>query len=158
MENTTQKTEDLFLYNLESCKRLASNLQFSLQAVNLIYPFNDEVIKNITEENKQLLDAFILRFSKLQDLLGNKMFRLILVLEVEDIGFMMDILNKMEKFKIIDDAGEWVAIRQARNDAIHDYDLRSDKIAEKLNEIVTFAPKLFQVLRRVEEYTKNKFK
>jgi len=71
---------------------------------------------------------------------------------------MMDILNKMEKFKIIDDAGEWVAIRQARNDAIHDYDLRSDKIAEKLNEIVTFAPKLFQVLRRVEEYTKNKFK
>lgn len=153
-----QTTEDLFFHNLEICKRLANNLKFSFKKINYISPFNKENLENITEDNKQLIDAFLFRFGKLQDLLGDKMFRLILVLETEHVGSMLDIINKMEKFYIIDSADEWVSIRKARNDATHDYDLKSEKIAEKLNEIITFVAKLFQILERVEEYAKNKLK
>jgi len=151
--NNLKKTEELFSYNLEGCRKLAKNLEFSFKEINKIKPFNELKLAAITEKDKESLDAFIFRFGKLQDMMGNKLFRFLLILKSEEVGFMLDTLNKMEKFYIIDSVDEWISIRDARNDAIHDYDLKSDKIVEKLNNITNFVPKLFQVLERLEKYS-----
>ncbi len=150
------KIEDLFFNGIEVCNKMAHNLRFSLDKVNVISPFTKENLDNITDENKQLVDAFIHRFGKLQDFLGDSMFRIILELEAEKIGSMRDILNKMEKFYIIDNVDEWVSIRKAGNDAVYDYDLKSETIAEKLNNLVAFTTKLFRVLVNIEEYAAKK--
>ena len=43
------------------------------------------------------IELLISRFSKLQDMLGSKVFRGILTLDFEDSGTIKDIVHKMEK-------------------------------------------------------------
>lgn len=67
------------------------------------------------------LDAFVTRFSRLQDTVGDKLIPALLELTGEERGPAIDNLNKAEKFGWIDSADEWMLYRKLRNQMVHEY-------------------------------------
>ncbi len=74
-------------------------------------------------EKIKTIDTFIYRFIKLQDMIGEKLFKIFLdnIGEYKDNMSLLDILDKLEKFEIIDDANKWMEYRKLRNILTHEY-------------------------------------
>ena len=74
-------------------------------------------------EKIKTIDTFIYRFIKLQDLMGEKLFKVFLdeIGEYKDSMSLLDMLDKLEKFKIIKNASDWMVYRKLRNQLTHEY-------------------------------------
>jgi len=73
------------------------------------------------EQNSEMLDAFVSRFSRLQDTLGDKLLPAILKLNLETVGSQLDNVFRAEKLGWIDSADKWIELRGLRNKLIHEY-------------------------------------
>ncbi len=138
----------LFKHNFHMVYLQSVSLVQAYKKIKPVFPLNESFFTD-SEENKVLIDAFIFRFGKLQDMIGNKIFKGVLKLEKEEVGTMRDVLNKMEKLGILYDVKEWDALRDARNSVIHDYDDNFEKLAKDLNEMIRFTPSLIDVVKKV---------
>lgn len=67
------------------------------------------------------VDAFVARFGRLQDLLGDKFLPAYLRAMQEPAAAMLQNLDRGERLGLIRSADEWVALRQLRNRLIHEY-------------------------------------
>ena len=72
-------------------------------------------------EKAERLDAFVARFGRLQDTLGDKLIPALLSLSGENIGPAMDNLDKAERFGWIESADDWQTYRKLRNQMVHEY-------------------------------------
>lgn len=93
---------------------------------------------NLSIEQVALTDQYVYRFAKLQDLMGEKLFKLILEYVGEDTEKLafIDILNKLEKLEIIESAATWLNLRLDRNKIAHDYVKNIDEILEDLCALI----------------------
>jgi len=73
------------------------------------------------EQNSEMLDAFVSRFSRLQDTLGDKLLPAILKLNLETVGSQLDNVFRAEKLGWIESADKWIELRGLRNKLIHEY-------------------------------------
>lgn len=67
------------------------------------------------------LDAFVSRFGRLQDNLGDKFLPQLLSAMAEKPGAAIDNLDKAERLGWIDSAETWLEIRKLRNQMVHEY-------------------------------------
>ena len=67
------------------------------------------------------LDAFVARFGRLQDLLGDKLLPAWLKAMQEPPSTVMEMLDRAEKLGVLRSADEWVALRKLRNRMVHEY-------------------------------------
>lgn len=67
------------------------------------------------------LDAFVSRFGRLQDTVGDKLLPALLVALAEKTGPAIDNLDKAEKFGFIDSVETWMEMRKLRNQMVHEY-------------------------------------
>jgi len=83
-------------------------------------------------EKVKVVDTFIYRFIKYQDIIGDKLFKLFLdeIGEYKDSMSLIDVLDKLEKFNIIQDSRSWFEYRKLRNQLTHEYPNNEDEIIE----------------------------
>ena len=67
------------------------------------------------------LDAFVSRFGRLQDNLGDKLLPQLLAAMAEPIGAVMENLDRAEKLGWLASADTWMEIRKLRNQMVHEY-------------------------------------
>ena len=67
------------------------------------------------------LDAFVSRFGRLQDNLGDKLLPQLLAAMAEPIGAVMENLDRAEKLGWLESAYTWIEIRKLRNQMVHEY-------------------------------------
>ncbi|WP_243402444.1 hypothetical protein [Tamilnaduibacter salinus] len=67
------------------------------------------------------VEAFTSRFCRLQDTLGDKLLPVLLKALGEPDRALLINLEKAEKFGWLDSAEQWIALRQLRNQMIHEY-------------------------------------
>ena len=67
------------------------------------------------------LDAFVSRFGRLQDNLGDKFLPQLLTALAEKPGAALDNLNLAERLGWIQSTEEWLLIRKLRNQMVHEY-------------------------------------
>ena len=72
-------------------------------------------------ELAERVDAFVARFGRLQDTMGDKLLPAILAWLSEPVGPAIDNLARAERLGWIDSTAEWVECRQLRNFMIHEY-------------------------------------
>lgn len=72
-------------------------------------------------ELAERVDAFVARFGRLQDTMGDKLLPAILAWLSEPVGPAIDNLARAERLGWIGSATEWVECRQLRNFMIHEY-------------------------------------
>ena len=85
----------------------------------------ESITANIFEDFEKIktVDTFIYRYTKLQDMMGQKLFRVFLdeIGEYRENMSLLDSLDKLEKLEIIEDANRWREFRNIRNQLTHEY-------------------------------------
>ena len=118
------------------------------------FDFSEEEFSYLDTPSKAVLEAYLKRFSSLQDCLGAKVFRSLL--DISGIGYskMSEVLVLMEKEEIVS-LDRWIEFRNVRNELEHDY---PDKLAEALADLkycVENFSYLEQVVQNVFEFARR---
>jgi hypothetical protein len=116
-------------------------------------------LTKLTPIELALFDQLIYRFSKLQDSMGARLFKQLLESLEEDTSALpfIDVINKLEKLNLLDDAKEWIALRQTRNTVTHEYPFFKEVQIEELNLLQGDVVKLSEIWLKLREYTLNRF-
>lgn len=67
------------------------------------------------------VEAFVSRFGRLQDTLGDKLLPVLLAALGETPAAAIDNLDRAERLGLIASADEWMAMRRLRNQMVHEY-------------------------------------
>lgn len=116
-------TPDKLLFFLEEEHRNIQHLIRAMQALSERFPLDNHFFINMTNENIDILDRFIFRFTKTVDSMGRRLFPEILNVlgEREEDMFFRDILNRLERIGILTNAEDWNTYRERRNSLTHEY-------------------------------------
>jgi hypothetical protein len=83
--------------------------------------FDVVVFNQLVPQEKAILDAYLKRFSSVQDFLGSKIFAPLLEISGIGVSKMSEVLYSIEKEEIIDSLENWIELREVRNELEHDY-------------------------------------
>ena len=109
-------------------------------------------------EKVKTIDTFIYRFIKLQDMMGDKLFRIFLdkIGEYKDSMSLLDILDKLEKLNIIDDANKWMEYRNLRNKLTHEYPSNEDEVVQGIFLALDVFVDIEKIFNDINSYTQEK--
>ena len=93
------------------------------------------------------LDAFVARFGRLQDTVGDKLLPSLLEALFETPGPAIDNLDKAERFGFIESADDWMQMRRLRNQMVHEYIEDMAVLSSALRSGHAFVPKLVKAAR-----------
>ena len=136
-----------------------------LESIDLNFARADEYSEQISQmdlsndpfaniENIKTIDGFIYRFSKIQDMMGEKLFPVYLkaVEEYSPSMPLIDILNKLEKFEIMDSETDWKYFRKLRNVLTHEYPDNEDDLIQGIKEALLVYPKVKMIYQNIKIY------
>jgi len=148
----TKKLEKIFY----ECDRHLLRINKAYSKLSNIMPLNSSRYIKLTDSEIETLDQFLFRFSKLQDAMGQKLFKNMLLFLGEDISNrpFIDILNIMEKLKLIDSVNDWRELREDRNELAHNYEDEPEEMSETINRL--YNKKV--VLEKIYIQIKNEYK
>ncbi len=101
-------------------------------------------------------DSLTSRFSRLSDIIVQKIIRTIDRIDAEDTGTIRDRLNRAEKKELISSTDDFIEIRKLRNDITHEYILEEMFII--FEKVMQYTPVLEESVKRIKKYCKEKYK
>ncbi len=149
---------ELLAYELKICRIHADRLNLALGKIDHLYPFTEEIVGAIPEEDLGYLELFTSRLGKLQDALGEKVFTYLLEAlgESTESKSYIDKLNKLEKLGILPSVAWWQDLRKLRNILAHEYPDSPVFIADNLNTSFIQAKRLLAFWQSLVSYIKDK--
>lgn len=135
----------------QQCQRHEHHLSHALAAIEPTLPLTAQALAGLGDEAVQDWDQFVLRFTKLQDTIGARLFPTLLefLQEPYEDRPMLDKLNRLEKLGYLARVDEWQTLRTIRNRFAHDYPEDDALKAAYLNEAVASVYILRNLLARV---------
>lgn len=91
------------------------------QKIQPSLPITSDRVFKLDDQEVEHIDQYIFRFSKLQDAIGNKLFKAVLTELGEEVAnrSAIDIFNRMEQLGIIENYEIWKEFRDLRNELAH---------------------------------------
>ncbi len=147
MTTRKQEIQERLQREFEVCDRHIMRINEALASLGVPIPMSMSSYEALTPEQIRCIDQFVFRFSKLQDAIGAKIFRYVLELLDEDVTAlpMRDILNRLERYGLIPSAGDWLYIRELRNEIAHDYPLMESELLSIINELISKNTSLMEI-------------
>ena len=127
------KIENIF----KECTRHLQRINEAHNDMAAFMPLTATKYENLSKDDVQAIDQYLFRFSKLQDSMGEKLFRVLVGRfeeNVEKLSFL-DIIKKLEKYLEMDIANEWHDLRNIRNQLAHEYEDDAIEMANSINLI-----------------------
>lgn len=137
--------------HLEEASIHIERLKDVLVALEMVYPLDNSKLETLSIEMKDKLDVLAFRFSKLQDLLGTKIFReylTVLQYPVEEKNFL-ELLKELDKEKVID-IDIWSELRGVRNNISHDYPFEEEERIEAINYLIQNVDYLITIVNKIK--------
>lgn len=142
-------------------KLLAQHVQLMKAAAEVLGQSHERVLalrdrlgEALSIGEQESCEALTARFARLNDLLLQRLFRVVDQIELVDEGTALDRLNRMEKRGVIASATRWRELRDLRNAIAHDYLIES--VDRVLADALDAGPELLDVVQRLEAYVKAK--
>ena len=116
--NTAQRLQFLARVVRKKCRYLATTDQrlftdaFTLAQVNQL---------ESDPELAERVDAFVGRFGRLQDTVGDKLLPILLAALGEKPASAIDNLDRAERLGLLNSSDEWMTMRNLRNQMVHEY-------------------------------------
>lgn len=154
----TTTPQAILVDQLRVAERMQGHLERSWNAIQADLPITADQVPHLDDETMDRLDLFLSRFGKLQDFMAGKLFRALARASLEDTSqdvSLMDTLNRMEKFGVLDSIDAWLEVRLLRNAFAHEYLTDSAAIAENINAAARLYPVLPETLRRCREFHRH---
>ena len=145
---------------LQAACKLAGPLEQAVAALETSLPLDPNVFDpdRLDLEVSLALDAFRVRFSDLQDILGRSLFPAIARADEDEtpahLLTMRERIALMKKRGIID-ADKWREIREVRNQFAHEYPDDQEENAANLNVARRLTGELLETNRRVLDYARR---
>ncbi len=114
--------------------------------------------QNLSDEQIEHIDQLVYRFQKLQDDMGTKLFKSVVANLGEAEVFnkpILEIINIMKKYGVVNDKVDWQTMREIRNSLAHEYldDVKND--IELLNYLFTTKSiEIIEILKEILYYIK----
>jgi len=140
---------------LQQCEKHLLRMDDAYSHIKDLLPISHHQYKNLDDDAVKNIDQFLFRFSKLQDTIGDKVFKILLEQynpEFEKLTFI-DFLHELEKREIISSARDWQILRKVRNNIAHQYDDEAEEMSQAINDI--FAQ--FDTLKKIYTNIKDKY-
>lgn len=123
---------------IQECDKHLNRINYAYSKMFEFMPLDSKRYLALTEDEIAHIDQFLFRFSKLQDAMGEKLFILLLEFLQEEQPRnkpFIDILNRLEQLRLLDDKNLWLELRKIRNSIAHQYEDEPQLAAEALNAI-----------------------
>lgn len=122
---------------IRECDKHLLRMNGAYSKMKSYFPLDAQRYVHLSDDEVEHIDQFLFRFSKLQDTMGEKLFKNLLIYLGEDIENkpFIDILNRLEKLEIIESASIWINLRNIRNELAHNYDDEADEMSLAINKI-----------------------
>ncbi|HRK38010.1 MAG TPA: hypothetical protein PK347_06430 [Burkholderiaceae bacterium] len=135
----------------QQCQRHVHHLNHALHALSPMLPVSASALTGLSDEQVQDWDQFILRFTKLQDAMGSRLFPAVLTYLQEPFEDrpMLDKLHRLEKLGYLSSVQSWQNWRAIRNSFAHDYPEDNALKAGYLNLATDIVPELLDTLDRI---------
>jgi len=145
------------IISLQKCQVHLRRLHYAVNQTERFFPIDNERYQRLDDAQIGNIDQLVFRFTKLQDELGTNTFRYVLVYLQEDIidKPFRDILNRLERLKIIDSSDTWLSLRELRNDLAHEYPMMLEETIDKLNHLFVQIPVLENIFITIEQMVKQ---
>ena len=149
LDNKTLKIQKY----IHECQKHKLRIEKSSAKVKEIFPLSASKYEKLNDDEVEAIDQYLFRFAKLQDTLGQKLFKMVASEYVEDITLMpfLDILNLLEKVEILEVAN-WKRLRDIRNNISHQYDDDPQEMAEALNGVLAYRDELLGIFEKIEKF------
>lgn len=131
---------------LDECEKHKRRVERAYTKMNPFMPLNGDSFSSLDEDKIEHIDQYIYRFSKLQDTLGDKVFKALLLSVGENVKnrSFIDLFNRLDELEIVSDYGNWDKLRKIRNEISHEYDSTDEEIAQKINKIFSLKDDLIK--------------
>ena len=129
-----EKARDVLHYSYEKCQSI-------------------ELMDELSYEEEESFEALTSRFARLSDLIIQKTFRLLDILDLEDEGTIRDRINRAEKKGVIYSADDFIEIRILRNEIAHEY--KSETIYAIFKKVLECTPKLLESVETIAVYAQK---
>jgi hypothetical protein len=96
------------------------------------------------------VEAFVSRFGRLQDNIGDKLMPALLAYLQEPLRPVGEMLAYAEKLGWLDSMDDWLRTRRLRNQLIHDYDDNTELLVNTIFEAHRYMPVLVEVAERLQ--------
>ena len=155
----TEELNDKLTETMAVCDLHYKRMMFAWGNIEKYFPLTDIILSGLSPVELAFFDQLIYRFSKLQDSMGSRLFKQLLEALEEDISGLpfIDILYKLEKLNLLDNAKEWIFLRQIRNTISHEYPFFKEVQMEELNLLPEEVIKLGTIWLKLKEYVFNRF-
>jgi hypothetical protein len=142
------------LQTLEECNKHIKRMLYAYRKMTKFMPLDAIKYDHLTEEQVESVDQFIFRFSKLQDAMGERLFRGVLIFLAEEVKNkpFLDLLNRLEQLEIIESKDEWLFLRTLRNALSHEYFNESEANALNINMVYENTEKLYDIFVRIKRH------
>jgi len=150
--------ERWFLVNqlLTLTEKEVKHLKLTTARINALEP-DLKWVESLEEriEHAEMLDAFVSRFSCLQDTLGDKLLPALLRVTLEKTGSQLDNLLRAEKMGWLISAESWIEIRMLRNKIVHEYMDSPASLLQALTSALNSTDILIQAQENLAQYARQ---
>jgi hypothetical protein len=142
----SQRLQFLVRVVQKECRHLATTDQRLFAC-----PFTVELANRLEgdPELAERVEAFVGRFGRLQDTVGDKLLPTLLVALGEKPAAAIDNLDRAERLGLIDSTDDWMTMRNLRNKMVHEYVEDPALLANALQTGHDFVPALIAAARRM---------
>jgi uncharacterized protein YutE (UPF0331/DUF86 family) len=142
---------DILRENIGTLNMSADWVRYSYKQAAAIEP-KDEY----TAEEFDKLEILTSRYARTTDMLVNKALRSIDIVELEDIGTIIDIMNRAEKRGIVSSAELLRTIKDLRNSIAHEYKIT--EITAFFADVLKYTPVLLEIIQNTNAYCERYLK
>ena len=144
---------------LQECERHLARLHYAASKGKTLFPMTGARYSDLSDADIATLDQLLFRFGKLQDAFGQRLLPAILIAgqEWQVTETFLDKLNRLEELGVIPSAIAWVALRDLRNNAMHEYPDEPEINAANLNKIFSSISELEKNLIQARDYAIEHF-
>ncbi len=134
------------------CDKHIQRIEEAYGDIKASIPLSADDYVNLGKESVQAIDQYLFRFAKLQDTMGDKIFKLILSFYEDSTNEkpFLDILNHLEKLGYIASAKMWINLRKIRNNIAHQYDDEPEEMSQAINVIVTHKEVMINIYNQLK--------
>ena len=152
--------KEILFSSIEVANIHEGRLKNALDYLGKLFPMDEKKFSELSKEDYAFLDVMAIRYAKLQDLIGSKIFYLFLevIAEPVDNSRFLDVLARLEKVGVLPSMNFWLDLRTIRNTIAHEYPNQPNLLIQHMNRLYDASQKLLtfwcQFLKEVDRISK----
>ena len=143
-----EERREIFCENLKLFNKSIFWLKRSLQRVKSIENF-----EKLTEEQLEIIETLMNRYSRAVDILINKVLRSLDYLELEESSRKLDIVIRAEKRGFVRDYNILIEMKDLRNELAHEY--LEERLRDRLEEVMSKSRELVEIADKINRYVQK---